>query len=978
MKPVNNLFIRIFLFSFLLVFCVSISVSEAQTMPAYEYIETIRSMLGSPIAVTTDNLGNIYVAESSNNRVRIYSQSGQYQNTIAGLSAPKCVAVDSVGRIYVGNEGTGEVKVYTSALSLDTSITIGAGSGEFDWPSDIAFDGDGKIYVTDRDDHIVKVFNPDGSSSDTIGSPGTPGQLTQPGEFNKPSSIEIDEAAEEIVILDRALTYDSTNKLTDGARIQKFYMNGDYKSGFSRFGFEDDMLRKPQHIALDSEGRIYVTDSDVAKNEVVVYDGTGNYLGTIFDSSMRPVGIALGLSNRLYITSLTASRMDVYGIEPYTNMSVAPLSLEFDGVRGGANPPLKSVRITNNGSSTLDWEASSGEGWIAISELSGSVAPSAYYDVNIGVILSGLVQGTYTGSVIISGGPGAAEVIDIELTVTDIPLIANPGGPYYSSEGEEIILDGSNSSGMIVSYAWDIGQDGSFEYPASPSPTQSHTFNTAGFYYIRLVVTDDLGATDDETAQAEISEAVPTAAFTGAPTSGDAPLAVSFSNNSTGFEQPLFYVWDFGDGTADPAEIYAENPDHTYTDVGTYTVQLTATDNDGSDDSLIMTNYITVNSPPEYPDIQVSRVLIHEDFSSGIPPEWTASAQWSAANPCGKSIGIPFAEPWAIVDSSCTTTGHEVLTTSFFDTGTCDSVELSFSNQFEGVAGDALVEVSSDSGSNWSGVLSLETNDGLLSPNTKETDISSVAGAAEAQLRFNYADGAGGFWAVDNTSVICRPAQLEFTGAVGSSSSQQTLVVANTGIADLEVYPVTLTGTDSAEFSVQDDNCSNHSLIPGERCSVGVVFSPASEGAKSASVNIPSNDPDTPDAMISLSGTATAADADGDGVPDELDNCMNTPNEDQADADSDGVGDVCDNCSQTVNAGQQDTDSDGYGNACDCDLDNDGFVGPNDYNLFGAAWYSSPGSPSWNADADFDLDGFIGPNDLNKFGLRWYTSAPWY
>lgn len=61
------------------------------------------------------------------------------------------------------------------------------------------------------------------------------------------------------------------------------------------------------------------------------------------------------------------------------------------------------------------------------------------------------------------------------------------------------------------------------------------------------------------------------------------------------------------------------------------------------------------------------------------------------------------------------------------------------------------------------------------------------------------------------------------------------------------------------------------------------------------------------------------ADADGDGVGDEVDNCVNTPNTDQSDIDGDGVGDVCDNCPDVANADQMlptwyaDSDADGYG-----------------------------------------------------------------
>ena len=58
-------------------------------------------------------------------------------------------------------------------------------------------------------------------------------------------------------------------------------------------------------------------------------------------------------------------------------------------------------------------------------------------------------------------------------------------------------------------------------------------------------------------------------------------------------------------------------------------------------------------------------------------------------------------------------------------------------------------------------------------------------------------------------------------------------------------------------------------------------------------------------------------DTDGDGIPDNLDNCPRTPNADQADADGDGVGDACDNCPATPNASQADSDADGHGDACD-------------------------------------------------------------
>ncbi len=58
-------------------------------------------------------------------------------------------------------------------------------------------------------------------------------------------------------------------------------------------------------------------------------------------------------------------------------------------------------------------------------------------------------------------------------------------------------------------------------------------------------------------------------------------------------------------------------------------------------------------------------------------------------------------------------------------------------------------------------------------------------------------------------------------------------------------------------------------------------------------------------------------DTDGDGVPDDSDNCPVTPNADQLDTDGDGVGDACDNCPDVSNQDQLDTDGNGTGDACE-------------------------------------------------------------
>jgi hypothetical protein len=80
-----------------------------------------------------------------------------------------------------------------------------------------------------------------------------------------------------------------------------------------------------------------------------------------------------------------------------------------------------------------------------------------------------------------------------------------------------------------------------------------------------------------------------------------------------------------------------------------------------------------------------------------------------------------------------------------------------------------------------------------------------------------------------------------------------------------------------------------------------------------------------------MSLLALVGDVDGDGIPDEEDNCVDVPNEGQLDFDWDGVGDVCDNCSENPNPAQDDCDDDYCGNLCDCDYNQDGICGWPDF-----------------------------------------------
>ncbi len=116
--------------------------------------------------------------------------------------------------------------------------------------------------------------------------------------------------------------------------------------------------------------------------------------------------------------------------------------------------------------------------------------------------------------------------------------------------------------------------------------------------------------------------------------------------------------------------------------------------------------------------------------------------------------------------------------------------------------------------------------------------------------------------------------------------------------------------------------------------------------------------------------TVVILDTDGDGVPDDQDQCPGS--NDNLDTDGDGVPDGCDVCPGFDD--NVDTDGNGTPDGCDTvavpgDLDHDGNIDMDDYNLFLSAYGSGAGDANYNADADYDSDDFIGMTD---FGI-WYN-----
>ncbi len=99
------------------------------------------------------------------------------------------------------------------------------------------------------------------------------------------------------------------------------------------------------------------------------------------------------------------------------------------------------------------------------------------------------------------------------------------------------------------------------------------------------------------------------------------------------------------------------------------------------------------------------------------------------------------------------------------------------------------------------------------------------------------------------------PFPFDFGSVVpGSKSPPQTFAVENAGSSGATIGAVALSGSDAGQFQIAADACSSAGLGPGEKCDVGVVFAPTSSGAKSATLAVPSDGPESA-ATVAISGT---------------------------------------------------------------------------------------------------------------------------
>jgi sugar lactone lactonase YvrE len=288
----------------------------------------------APRAIAADASGNIYVADTGNHAIRKITAAGAV-STIAGVPGaaghrdgpagnalfrfPAGIAVDSAnGTIYVSDKDNhvirritpdGQVSTLAGTPGVAGSADAQGSAAKFAYPRGLELDASGIIYVADTQNHVIRRVTPDGMVTKAAGTWLAPGGANGPVEtarFNQPSDVAIDLTTNTIFVADSGTH--RIRKIADGNVTT---LAGDDRGYFDAAGTSAE-FDTPYGLDIDASGTLYVADHSnavvrrvSAGGNVTTLAGT-NSIGTRDGTGNNarfstPSGIAIGSDGAVYV-----------------------------------------------------------------------------------------------------------------------------------------------------------------------------------------------------------------------------------------------------------------------------------------------------------------------------------------------------------------------------------------------------------------------------------------------------------------------------------------------------------------------------------------------------------------------------------------------------------------------------------------------------------------------------------------------------
>jgi uncharacterized protein (TIGR03663 family) len=233
--------------------------------------DQIGAFFERPYSVDIAEDGTIYVVDTWNYRIRSFSPEGEALATwgspvtvginapeqpVDGFWGPRDVVLDSAGNVYVADTGNKRIRVYSADGQWLRDIGQGgSAAGQIDEPAGLAIHPDGRLFIADTWNRRVSVFNTDGAYVTNF-----PVRAWYDDLGNRPY-IAVDAARDYLYVTD-----------PDAGRVLVYNTAGECVGAFGRPNRDNPnsaQFNTIGGITVDSEGQVYVTD--LASGRVLMF-----------------------------------------------------------------------------------------------------------------------------------------------------------------------------------------------------------------------------------------------------------------------------------------------------------------------------------------------------------------------------------------------------------------------------------------------------------------------------------------------------------------------------------------------------------------------------------------------------------------------------------------------------------------------------------------------------------------------------------
>jgi len=183
------------------------------------------------------------------------------------------VAVDADDNVYVFNRGEHPMIVF----DREGNVVRSWGEDIFARAHGVTIGPDGNLWCADDGDHTVRKCTPEGEVLLTIGTPNKPAEYLSGKPFNRPTKV--------------AFGKDGDLYISDGygnAKVHRYTADGEYQSSWGDFGTDPGEFNLVHSVVTDRKGKVYIADRE--NHRVQVFDPNGKYV-TQWNNMHRPCGI---------------------------------------------------------------------------------------------------------------------------------------------------------------------------------------------------------------------------------------------------------------------------------------------------------------------------------------------------------------------------------------------------------------------------------------------------------------------------------------------------------------------------------------------------------------------------------------------------------------------------------------------------------------------------------------------------------------